>query len=78
MIVPNSSLQYWHAFAVDKEPYSLVYNRNEDSFKGGNPEYHVLAIGFFRYVGINTKSLKHGIIPVKSSKRGYSEVFPFI
>ena len=35
MIVPNSSLQYWHAFAVDKEPSSLVYkyNWNENSFK---------------------------------------------
>jgi hypothetical protein len=32
MIVPNSSLQYWHAFAVDKEPSSLVYDQNEDSF----------------------------------------------
>jgi hypothetical protein len=32
MIVPNSSLHYWHPFAVDKEPSSLVYNRNEDSF----------------------------------------------
>jgi len=32
MIVPNSSLQDWHAFAVDKEPSLLVYNRNEDSF----------------------------------------------
>ena len=31
-ITPNSSLQDWHAFAVDKEPSSLVYNRNEDSF----------------------------------------------
>jgi hypothetical protein len=45
--------------------------------KGGNPEYHVLARGFFPYVGINMKSLKHGILQVKSSKRGYSEVFPF-
>jgi hypothetical protein len=34
MIVPNSSLQYWHAFAVDKEPSLLVYNWNEDSFNG--------------------------------------------
>ena len=34
MIVPNSSLQYWRAFAVDKEPSSLVYNWNEDSFNG--------------------------------------------
>jgi hypothetical protein len=32
MIVPNSSLQDWHAFVIDKEPSSLVYNRNEDSF----------------------------------------------
>jgi hypothetical protein len=35
MIAPNSSLQDWHAFALDKEPWfdsSLVYNRNEDSF----------------------------------------------
>jgi hypothetical protein len=35
MITPNSSLQEWHAFALDKEPWfdsSLVYNRNEDSF----------------------------------------------
>jgi hypothetical protein len=31
-IAPNSSLQDWLAFAVDKEPFSLVYNRNEDSF----------------------------------------------
>jgi hypothetical protein len=32
-ITPNSSLQDWHAFAVDnKEPSLLVYNRNEDSF----------------------------------------------
>ena len=36
MIAPNSSLQDWHAFALDKEPWfdSLsVYNWNEDSFK---------------------------------------------
>jgi len=32
LIVPNSSLQDRHAFAVDKEPSSLVYNWNEDSF----------------------------------------------
>jgi hypothetical protein len=35
MIAPNSSVQDWHAFALDKEPWfdsSLVYNRNEDSF----------------------------------------------
>ena len=35
MIAPNSSLQDWHAFALDKEPWFvslLVYNRNEDSF----------------------------------------------
>jgi hypothetical protein len=35
MIAPNSSLQDWHAFALDKEPWfdsSLVYNRNEGSF----------------------------------------------
>jgi len=34
MIAPNSSLQDWHAFALDKEPWFvslLVYNRNEDS-----------------------------------------------
>ncbi len=37
-----------------------------------------LAIGFFPYVGINTKSLKRGIFQVKSSKRGYSEVFPYL
>jgi hypothetical protein len=36
-----------------------------------------LAIGFFFSVGINTKSLKSGILQVKNSKRGYSEVFPF-
>ncbi len=35
MIAPNSSLQDWHTFALDKEPWFdslLVYNRNEDSF----------------------------------------------
>ena len=32
MIAPNCSLQDWHAFAVEKEPSSLVYNQNEDSF----------------------------------------------
>jgi hypothetical protein len=35
MIALNSSLQDWHAFALDKEPWFvslLVYNRNEDSF----------------------------------------------
>ena len=35
MIAPNSSLQDWHAFALDKEPWFdslLVYNWNEDSF----------------------------------------------
>jgi hypothetical protein len=35
MIAPTSSLQDWHAFALDEEPCFvslLVYNRNEDSF----------------------------------------------
>jgi hypothetical protein len=35
MIAPNSSLQDWHAFALDKEPWFvslLVYNWNDDSF----------------------------------------------
>ena len=35
MIAPNYSLQEWHAYALDKEPWFvslLVYNRNEDSF----------------------------------------------
>jgi hypothetical protein len=35
MIAPNSSLQNWHAFTLDKEPWfdsSLVYNQKEDSF----------------------------------------------
>jgi hypothetical protein len=36
MIAPTSSLQDWHAFVLDEEPWFvslLVYNRNEDSFK---------------------------------------------
>jgi hypothetical protein len=37
MIAPNSSLQDWHAFALDKEPWFVsflsVYKQNEDSFK---------------------------------------------
>ena len=40
MIAPNSSLQDWHAFALDKEPSwfdSLsVYNWNEDSFRSAS------------------------------------------
>jgi hypothetical protein len=35
MIARNSSLQDWHPFVLDKEPWfdsSLVYNRNEDLF----------------------------------------------
>jgi hypothetical protein len=34
MIAPNSSLQDWHAFVLDKEPWFdslLVYNQNKDS-----------------------------------------------
>jgi hypothetical protein len=36
MIAPTSSLQDWHAFALDEKHWFvslLVYNRNEDSFK---------------------------------------------
>ena len=39
MIAPNSSLQDWHTFALDKEPWfdSLsVYNWNEDSFRSAS------------------------------------------
>ena len=44
MIAPNSSLQDWHAFALDKEPWFVsllgVYNRNEDSFnRESGPEF---------------------------------------
>ncbi len=44
MIAPNSSLQDWHAFPFDKEPFlysSLVYNQNEDSFKQINSQSDV-------------------------------------
>jgi hypothetical protein len=39
MIALNSSLQDWHAFALDKEPWFdslLVYNWNEDSFRSAS------------------------------------------
>jgi hypothetical protein len=44
MIAPNSSLQDWHAFPFDKEPFlysSLVYNQNEDSFNQINSQSDV-------------------------------------
>ena len=39
MIAPNSSLQDWRTFALDKEPWFdslLVYNWNEDSFRSAS------------------------------------------
>jgi hypothetical protein len=40
MIAPNSSLQDWHACALDKEPWFdslMVYNQKEDSFNHAIP-----------------------------------------
>jgi hypothetical protein len=65
------------AIEEPEEDYSasMIVKNHLQIIKGANPEY-VLSNRFFFYVGIYTKSLKRGIFQVKSSKRGYSEVFP--
>jgi hypothetical protein len=63
---------------VSDNAKKIRLSHNEKYYRWEPIQNTYLAIGFFFYVGINTKLLERGIFQVKSSKRGYSEVFPKI